>query len=242
MRTSRLFVTAALNPNQTLTLDDDSSHYLRTVLRLKKDDAITLFNGNGLEYASHIDLVSRQCVLIRIGASTARTVESPLQIHLGLSIARGDRMDFAVQKAVELGVNKITPIITERTVVQLSGDKPAQRLKHWQKIIQHAVEQSGRTVLPELANITPIATWLTQQAGLKIFLDPGAEQRLTQLKPDNALVTLLTGPEGGFAQHERDLAKQAGFIPIRLGQRILRTETASLTALAAVQMLWGDFA
>lgn len=242
MRTSRLFVTAALNPNQTLTLDDDSSHYLRTVLRLKKDDAITLFNGNGLEYASHIDLVSRQCVLIRIGASTARTVESPLQIHLGLSIARGDRMDFAVQKAVELGVNKITPITTERTVVQLSGDKPAQRLKHWQKIIQHAVEQSGRTVLPELAAITPIATWLTQQTGLKIFLDPGAEQRLTQLSPDNALVTLLTGPEGGFAQHERDLAKHAGFIPVRLGQRILRTETASLTALAAVQMLWGDFA
>jgi 16S rRNA (uracil1498-N3)-methyltransferase len=168
-------------------------------------------------------------------------VESPLTICLGLGMSRGDRMDLSVQKAVELGVNQITPIETERCLVQLKGDKRVQRFTHWQRIIQHAAEQSGRSILPALSPITHLHQWVDEQEGLKIFLDPHAEISLADLQPENSRVTLLTGPEGGFADHEREAAKAAGFVPVRLGGRILRTETASLAALSAVQMLWGDF-
>jgi 16S rRNA (uracil1498-N3)-methyltransferase len=160
---------------------------------------------------------------------------------LGLGISRGDRMDFSVQKAVELGVNHITPLLTERCVVQFKGEKKPQRLLHWQKIVQHAAEQSGRTTLPELTDIEYLQQWVSKQKGLKVFLDPYAELTLTDINPIDMQVTLLTGPEGGFSGQEREIAKVAGFIPVRLGSRILRTETASLAALAAVQMLWGDF-
>jgi 16S rRNA (uracil1498-N3)-methyltransferase len=126
--------------------------------------------------------------------------------------------------------------------VQFKGDeKKSQRWLHWQKIIQHAAEQSGRTVLPVLAEIERFESWLTAQQGLKIFLDPYAQKSLAELNPNGQKVILLTGPEGGFADHERDSAISAGFTPVCLGGRILRTETATLTALAAVQMLWGDF-
>ena len=150
-------------------------------------------------------------------------------------------MDLSVQKAVELGVNHITPLLTERCVVQFKGEKKPQRLLHWQKIVQHAAEQSGRTVLPELTAIEELQSWVGGQQGLKVFLDPYADMSLANMTPTAMKVTLLTGPEGGFANHERDIATAAGFIPVRLGSRILRTETASLAALAAVQMLWGDF-
>jgi len=147
-----------------------------------------------------------------------------------------------VQKAVELGATKITPLITERCVVQFKDEKKSQRWHHWQKIIQHAAEQSGRTVLPEFDEIATFQSWTAaQSSGLRIFLDPYAQTSLAQLTPNNDEVTLLTGPEGGFSNTERDAAKLAGFTPVKLGARVLRTETASLAALATVQMLWGDF-
>jgi 16S rRNA (uracil1498-N3)-methyltransferase len=150
-------------------------------------------------------------------------------------------MDWAVQKAVELGVAKLTPLLTERCVTKLTEDKKQQRLQHWQHIVQHATEQSGRTCLPEMSEIIDISEWVSQQQGLRIFLDPYAEHSLVDLQPENQCVTLLSGPEGGFSEQERQLAKAAGFIPVRMGSRILRTETAVLSALAAVQTLWGDF-
>ena len=241
MRISRLYVPLPLALNEQVELDDDSGHYVRTVLRLKKDDAIILFNGKGGEYTCELSEVSRKTVLIATKSWSDRNVESPLQVTLGLGISRGDRMDLSVQKAVELGVHKITPLMTERCVVQFKGDKKPQRLQHWQKIVQHAAEQSGRTVLPELIEIAALQNWVGNQQGLKVFLDPYAEQSLAQLHPADMKVTLLTGPEGGFADQERSIAKAAGFIPVRLGSRILRTETAAIAALAAVQMLWGDF-
>ncbi|MDD2725066.1 MAG: 16S rRNA (uracil(1498)-N(3))-methyltransferase [Methylovulum sp.] len=241
MRVSRLYTPLTLNPGQTVELDDDSAHYLRSVLRLKTDDAIVLFNGDGNEFQCRIDEVTRKAVRIALGQRQGRTVESPLHITLGLGISRGDRMDLSVQKAVELGVNQITPLLTERCVVQFKGETKPQRWLHWQKIIEHATEQSGRTVLPALSAIEPLYNWVDNQHGLKVFLDPYAQTSLAELQPEDMKVTLLTGPEGGFAGQERELAQAAGFIPVRLGQRILRTETASLTALAAVQMLWGDF-
>ncbi|MDP1666377.1 MAG: 16S rRNA (uracil(1498)-N(3))-methyltransferase [Methylobacter sp.] len=241
MRVSRLYTPTSLATGNLTELDDDNGHYVRTVLRLKKDDQIILFNGHGGEYLCAITEVSRKAVLITVGQWDDRSVESPLQVTLGLGISRGDRMDLTVQKAVELGVNRITPLLTERCVVQFKGDKKPQRLMHWQKIVQHAAEQSGRTTLPSLLEIELLQNWVGNQQGLKVFLDPYAETTLTELKPEAMKVTLLTGPEGGFSNQERDIAKASGFIPVRLGSRILRTETASLAALAAVQMLWGDF-
>jgi 16S rRNA (uracil1498-N3)-methyltransferase len=241
MRVSRLYVDLPLELNEQVELDDDSGHYVRTVLRLKKDDAVILFNGNGGEYVCVLAEVSRKTVLVSVKSWTDRSVESPLQVILGLGISRGDRMDLSVQKAVELGTCCITPLMTERCVVQFKGDKKPQRLQHWQKIAQHAAEQSGRTVLPELTEITALQNWVSHQQGLKVFLDPYAEKSLSELQPDDMKVTLLTGPEGGFSDQERSIAKAAGFIPVRLGSRILRTETATIAALAAVQMLWGDF-
>ncbi len=241
MRISRLYTPIPLTEGQPIELDDDNGHYVRTVLRLKKDDAIILFNGDGGDYHGMVDEVSRKAVRINVGQRHERSVESPLHVTLGLGISRGDRMDLSVQKAVELGVDHITPLLTERCVVQFKGEKKPQRLLHWQKIVQHAAEQSGRTVLPALTEIALLPDWVGGQQGLKVFLDPYAQTSLAQLQPEDMKVTLLAGPEGGFADHERAMAKAAGFVPVRLGSRILRTETASLAALAAVQMLWGDF-
>jgi 16S rRNA (uracil1498-N3)-methyltransferase len=241
MRVSRLYTSVHLVSGKQVELDDENAHYVRTVLRLKKEAEIILFNGTGGEYLCTVAEVSRKTVMILINKWLDRSVESPLLLTLGLGIARGDRMDLSVQKAVELGVNHITPLLNERCVVQFKGEKKPQRLLHWQKIVQHAAEQSGRTTLPELIEIEHLQQWAGKQQGLKVFLDPYAATTLAEMKPIDMHVTLLTGPEGGFSGQERDVAKAAGFIPVRLGGRILRTETASLAALAAVQMLWGDF-
>ncbi len=240
MRVSRLYTSAVLNIGKQIELDEDNAHYVRTVLRLKKDAEIILFNGTGGEYHCRIIEVSRKAVVIDIKHWDERSVESSLTVHLGLGISRGDRMDFSVQKVVELGVNVITPLVTERCQVQFKGEKKSQRWIHWQKIVQHAAEQSGRTQLPDLLEIDNLSQWVTQQQGLKVFLDPYAEQCLADLERPTQ-VTLLVGPEGGFSDAEREVAKTAGFIPVRMGARILRTETAALAALSAVQVLWGDF-
>lgn len=241
MRVSRLYLPERFGERRTIDLDDDTAHYVRTVLRLKKDSSLIVFDGSGGEYAATISEASKKRVAVELGQRQERSVESNLAINLGLAISRGDKMDWAVQKAVELGVNEIAPLVTERCVVQLKGDKREQRLAHWRKIVQHASEQSGRTVLPALRPITDLNDWVDQQSGLRIFLDPYAETNLTQLRPQDHQVTLLSGPEGGFADHEREIAKAAGFLPVRLGARILRTETAALASIAALQTLWGDF-
>lgn len=241
MRVSRLFVEQSLTVGNRIELDDDAAHYLRSVLRLKPQQSIVLFNGNGGEYSGLLSEVSRKAVRIEIQRFIDRDVESPLSIRLGLGISRGDRMDWAVQKAVELGATELTPLITERCVIKFDHDKKQQRLQHWKHIIQHAAEQSGRTRLPSLQPITDIDAWLVKQSGLRIYLDPYAEASLAKLQPHDNSVTLLTGPEGGFSERERQLAQQIGFTAIKLGARILRTETAALSALTAVQTLWGDF-
>lgn len=241
MRISRLYISNSLNTSQTIELKPEAAHYVRTVLRLKKSNQLIVFNGLGDEYLSMIDEVSRKRVVINIVEKKSRCIESPLNIHLGLGISRGDRMDWAVQKSVELGVNCITPLITERCVVKFKADKKQQRQQHWQHIVQHATEQSGRTILAELTPIQSLESWVNIPQGLSVFLDPTAEKSLKDLPENINKITLMAGPEGGFSATERLLSINAGFIPIRLGQRILRTETAALSALSAVQMLWGDF-
>ena len=241
MRVSRLYVTAALNVGKQISLDDDAAHYVRSVLRLKQDQQIVLFNGEGGEFSGRFTEVSRKSVRVAIEAFIDRDVESALKVTLGMGISRGDRMDWAVQKAVELGVNHLTPLTTERCVIKFNDDKKQQRQQHWQHIIDHAAEQSGRTRPPILAQISGLENWVNQQQGLKVFLDPYAVHSLADLQPENQQITLLSGPEGGFSDQERQIAKAAGFIPVRMGARILRTETAVLAALSAVQSLWGDF-
>ena len=241
MRVSRLYVSVNLSLDKYVELDEENGHYVRAVLRLKKDAEIILFNGQGGEYLCTISEVSRKLVMVLVNKWLDRCVESLLSVTLGLGISRGDRMDLSVQKAVELGVNGITPLLTERCVVQFKGEKKTQRSLHWQKIVQHAAEQSGRTMVPVVADIEQLQDWVGRQNGLKVFLDPYADLTLLEIAPIDMKVTLLTGPEGGFSEQERNIAKAVGFIPVRLGSRILRTETASIAALAAVQMLWGDF-
>ncbi|PPD33254.1 MAG: 16S rRNA (uracil(1498)-N(3))-methyltransferase [Methylomonas sp.] len=241
MRVARLYVSTSLNVGGRLELDDDAAHYVRSVLRLKQDQSIMLFNGQGGEYLGRFSEVSRKQVRVEIDSFSPRDVESTLWVTLGMGISRGDRMDWAVQKAVELGVNQLTPLLTERCVTKLNHDKKQQRLHHWQHIAQHAAEQSGRTRLTEMADIAELTDWVPLQQGLRVFLDPYAECSLADLQPDNQRVTLLSGPEGGFSEQERQCAQLAGFVPVRMGARILRTETAVLSALTAVQTLWGDF-
>lgn len=242
MRISRLYVSIPLNIGQNIELDHESGHYLRSVLRLKKQAQVILFNGLGGEYRCSLLEVSRKRVRVSIDEKINRSVESPLEVSIGMGISRGDRMDMSVQKSVELGVNSITPIITQRCNVVIKAGKSEQKLNHWQKIAQHAAEQCGRTVVPQINPIVTFSSWIETEFNetLKIFLDPYAEKPLTQLENQPKKVVLLTGSEGGFCEQERQLAINYQFIPIRLGQRILRTETASLAAISAVQLLWGD--
>lgn len=241
MRVSRLYVDAALNVGARLELDESAAHYVRSVLRLRQDQSVVLFNGRGGEYQCRFSEVSRKTVRVEIESVIERDVESPLTVTLGLGISRGDRMDWAVQKAVELGVAHIAPLVTERCVIKFNDDKKQQRLQHWQHIVQHAAEQSGRTRLPTLSDIGELSDWAMQQQDLRVFLDPHAAQALSDLQPTVGRITLLSGPEGGFSDRERHVAQLAGFVPVRMGPRVLRTETAVLTALTAVQTLWGDF-
>jgi len=224
-----------------IRLDDERAHYLRSVLRLKQDAALVLFNGQGGEYSSTITTITRHEVLVAIGAWQARHSESTLMIELGLGVSRSERMDFAIQKAVELGVNAITPLLMKRCVVQLRGARLVSKQTHWQRIVEHACEQCGRDRIPSVAQATVTDDWLARATGIKILLDPTAQRTLRELEPGDGKVSILSGPEGGFSDDERDHAVAAGFQPVRLGPRILRTETAALAVLAAVQTLWGDF-
>lgn len=240
MRISRLYVTNPLVLHECIILNDESAHYLRNVLRLRKAQHIIIFNGLGGEYQGLIKDISRKQVAIELQEYISRHIESKLHVTLGLGISRSDRMDFAIQKSIELGVTDITPLQTEHCAIRLTVEKKQNKVRHWQKIVQHATEQSGRTFKPPVQDIASFDPWVQQQSGLKLFLDPYATQLLNTLKPTNQSVTILTGPEGGFSEQEQEQAQQAGFIPIQLGPRILRTETAALAALTAVQLLWGD--
>ena len=243
MRVSRLYISENLNVGQHIELDDDSGHYLKTVLRLKKDAKIILFNGLGGEYGCTLLEVSRKTVRVSIDEKIERSVESSLNVSIGMGISRGDRMDMAIQKSVELGVNRITPLITTRCNVVIKAEKAEQKLKHWQKIAQHAAEQSGRTIIPSIEPIAEFSSWLNPlNDALGLFLDPYASTAIGKLKPETQKIILLTGSEGGFTEQEKQIALSYGFIAVCMGARVLRTETASIAALAAVQTLWGDFA
>jgi len=239
MKNIRIYQPGPLEVGGCVTLDKHSSNHLIKVLRLKNNNAFTLFNGKGHEYKARLNIIGKSAHA-HIEASSQPNNESALNIHLLQGISKGDHMDFAIQKAVELGVTSITPIITERTVVNLKNDRKQKKLQHWQAIIISACEQSGRNTLPKLNTICDLSQVLTNQADtLKLILNPLSEVHLQSIAPKK-YIQILIGPEGGLTETEINITTTAGFNGIKLGPRILRTETAALAAITSVQLLWGD--
>ncbi|ORU89890.1 MAG: 16S rRNA (uracil(1498)-N(3))-methyltransferase [Cycloclasticus sp. symbiont of Poecilosclerida sp. M] len=241
MRISRLFVAHDLAENSLVTLELDAAHYLRNVLRLKKGYLLTVFNGNGGEYSATVEGIHRKAVRLQIGEWHDVSLESALTIELGLSVSRGERMDVAIQKATELGVAVITPVITQHCVVKLTDERRLQRHQHWQNIVYRACEQCGRNV-PPIVNITAdLAQWLESDLPpSRIIFEPDRADTLkTYPQPEESVVVLI-GPEGGFAEQEVATAQQAGFTALGFGPRVVRNETAAIAAIAAMQVLWGD--
>ncbi len=241
MKTIRIFQTINLQENSTLQLDKFASNHLLKVLRLKNQQAFILFNGDGYEYPSVLE-VSGKTAIAHISARQHTENESALKIHLFQGISKGDRMDFAIQKSVELGATEITPVFCERTVVNLKGERLQKKIEHWQSIVHSACEQCGRNFIPVIHSAVHSSHLFTATTDCtRLILDPTAVHSLKQIDPPvNNQLKLLIGPEGGLSKHEIQLALDSGFINTRLGPRVLRTETAALTTIAAAQVLWGD--
>tara|TARA_B110000881_G_C18564233_1_gene511635 strand:- start:694 stop:1452 length:759 start_codon:yes stop_codon:yes gene_type:complete len=250
MANPRIYQNALFTVGQTATLSDDAFGHTVRVLRLKEGDAITLFSGLIIdgrygEYQAELVNVSKKSAQANILSFTEKDNESPLNIHLGQGISRGDRMDFTLQKSVELGVNTITPIFTERCGVKLNKERLEKKHQQWQKIVISACEQSGRCMVPMVNDPIFLQDWLNQDTdALKINLHPKAKYSIMNLPHEHlnqqARVRLLIGPEGGLTDDEIDKAKKADFNDVLLGPRVLRTETAALTAITALQCRFGD--
>ncbi|OAJ34991.1 16S rRNA (uracil(1498)-N(3))-methyltransferase [Piscirickettsia salmonis] len=240
MRVVRLYTTAALTVNQSFILDEKSAHHAINVLRMQSGDTLHLFNGDGLEYQTVIQELSKKTVTVNVTGYQKVQNESPLNVHLGQVISRGDKMDFTIQKAVELGVNKITPLFSERCGVQLGGKRLEKKHEHWQQVAISACEQSGRVRVPVVHQPTGLKEWLnTDLAAQRLILHPHLSHCLSMDDSIDACA-LLVGSEGGFSEQEVLMASQHGFHGLKLGPRILRTETAGLTALAILQNRFGD--
>ena len=227
-----------------LELPADTAHHIVQVLRKRFQDPLVLFNGRGGEFQAHLESIRRSTLWVRIGTHRPIERESPLSITLVQGISRGERMDYTLQKAVELGISALVPVQAERSVVRLDEVRSGKRLMHWHKIIIGACEQCGRNRVPRLESIQTLDQWLTgPYPGLKLLLAAEARATLGSLAaPQGRPIILLAGPEGGFSEAEHTIAQTAGYLPLSLGPRILRTETAALAALAALQALWGDLA
>ena len=239
MRLSRFFIDAPLSLGQH-QLPETQAHYIGRVLRHAAGDAVQLFDGSGNEFLGELIEVSKKNVRVELRETFAGLAESPLHIHLGQGLSRGERMDWAIQKASELGVNAITPIVSERCEVRLKDERADKRMAHWRQVAISACEQCGRSVIPVIHPPLGLSDWLGQvEAELKLVLHPVAEPLTSHGKPQS--LAFLIGPEGGLVDAEVTQAKNAGFNAARLGPRVLRTETAPVVALSVAQQLWGDF-
>lgn len=240
----RFYCDLPLAPGRLIELPSESARHAMGSLRLRDGDAITLFNGDGGEYPGALELRGK-LAFARLGARDEPARESALAVTLAQGISSGDRMDLTLQKAVELGVADIQPLMMRRTVVKLAEDKAERRLRHWRGVVVAACEQCGRNRIPPVAAIQDCLSWLKSaavgEAGARFLLDPEGALGLGDIPAPEGPVLLLAGPEGGFDSVEREAALRAGFRSLRLGPRILRTETAALAALAALQANWGDF-
>lgn len=240
MRVNRIYVDLPLAVGQRLGLPAAQSRHLIQVLRLRAGDPLVLFNGDGRDYPGRLVTASRSDSRVEIETAGEIEPEPPLAIHVGIGVSKGERMDFALQKAVELGVARITPLFTHRGVVRLRGERLEKRQRHWRSIAVATCEQCGRRRLPQLMPAATLADWLALDHPCALVLDHRAGTPLPSRAPPAGALTLLVGPEGGLDAAEEALAERQGFERVRLGPRILRTETAPLAAIAAAQALWGD--
>lgn len=242
MRIPRIYQQSHFSVLETVTLSDDAFSHIVRVLRLKEGDNITLFNGKeSFQYIATLCNVTKKTADANIISQEEIQNESPLNIHLGQGISRGERMDFTLQKSVELGVNTITPLFTERCGVKLNAERLEKKCLQWQKIVISACEQSGRVNVPVVKAPMLLTDWLKQEtSALKINLHPKAQHSIMSLPLENTRVRLLVGPEGGLTDEEITQANQDSFHDVLLGPRILRTETAALTAITALQCRFGD--
>ena len=252
MPTPRFFCPESLSPEASIDLPEDAARHACRVLRLRVGDELTLFDGRGGEYAARIAAVDRQRVRVDVGAWRDVECEAPIEVTLVQALQSGEKMDMTIRKAVELGVARIVPVASKRSVVRLEGARAQRRVDHWRGVVVSACEQCGRNRVPPVAGLGELADWLAtpdratgaaDESVVRLMLAPGAAQTLADVgRPaPGARVELLIGAEGGLAPDEIDRARAAGYRALRLGPRVLRTETAGLAALAAIQCLWGDF-
>jgi len=237
----RIYTPHPLSINATIELDDQAVTHLVRVLRMQDGDAFRLFNGDGNEYQATLQVLSKKSAQGTVTEVLRTDAPLPLTLHLGQVMSKGDRMDFTIQKATELGISEITPLTSERCDVRLKGDRMEKKLEHWQRVAISACEQSGRNTVPVIHEPQSLEQWCrTTEADKKLLLHPHNQQPLESTEAP-ASVALLVGPEGGFSDPEVTLCQQQGFDGLLLGPRILRTETAALTALSVLQYVWGDF-
>lgn len=241
MQIPRLYHPAPIPIDEEFILNNDAAHHVATVLRLKPNHPVVLFNGDGSEYSALLIDVSRKQVVVEADACLTIGKESQLSIHLGQGVSKGDRMDTVLQKSVELGVAEITPVLTQRCAVKLDEKRWEKKMLQWQKIIIGACEQCGRNTVPELHQPVTLNQWLARptQAN-RLILAPGAQYSLSKTPYSTHGFRLLIGPEGGLTEQEVHQANENGYTSVSLGPRILRTETAALTAVSVLQALHGD--
>jgi len=243
MRSTRIYTSQPLTSNTSVKLEADSARHIVKVLRMTEGDEVILFNGGGGEYTAVLSQLYKSTVSLQIGCFHDRNTESSLDIQLLQAISRGERMDITIQKAVELGVSSIQPLFTSRCNVKLTGDRLTKKIIHWQKIAISACEQSGRNRVPVVYEPLDFQQWLDQSdsSSTGLILDPSSGRTCKDL-PVMQKINLLVGPEGGLTETEISKATAGGFTTVRLGPRVLRTETAALAMISTVQALWGDFA
>jgi 16S rRNA (uracil1498-N3)-methyltransferase len=242
MRLNRVYVDQPLVTGAEALLPDAAAYHVARVLRLRAGAPLTLFDGTGGDFRGEIVAVEGDRVRVSVGERAAGLRESPLAITLVQAVSRGERMDWTLQKAVELGVARIQPVLSARSVVRLDAGQAAKKLRHWQAIVAGACEQCGRSVLPDVREPLDLSRFLaaSPREGQRLVLSPTGPASLAGLATMAARVELLIGPEGGLDDLELEAATRVGFAPVRLGPRVLRTETAGIVALAVLQALWGD--
>jgi 16S rRNA (uracil1498-N3)-methyltransferase len=236
----RFYLDAPLRAGGVCTLSEDAAHHAVHVLRLREGDEVTLFNGRGGEFAARIASMQRLRISIDLLQHHAVERESPLRVTLVQGVSAGERMDATVRKAVELGVTQVQPVLAARSVARPKGDRAENRRSHWQKIVISACEQCGRNRVPEVQAVLPLKDYRAVSLGVKILLSPTAERPLSKIPLQGNDFVLAAGPEAGFTAEEEAALVEAGFAPAALGSRILRTETAAVAALAALNALRGD--
>jgi len=237
----RIYIETGISVSSELELPAGASHRIRSVLRLTPDEKVILFNGDGSEYIARLTTISHRIVRAVITEKCKVRTESSLDITLVQSLSRGQRMDYTIQKAVELGVFRVVPVVSKRTTTRLAGVRADKRLEHWRGVARHAAEQSGRTSVPEISAILPLEESVDENVGQLILLNPLANAEFARQSEPETGLTIIAGPEGGFEESEIEMLEATGAVSVHLGPRTLRTETAAITALSITQALWGDF-